>query len=190
MEKKTIEAIGKLHEPFGDAEQATVVSRSEDQNDDETYNGGLHVFPEWLYARRLDDVFANDWTSEISEMDMWGQTLLTCVIRVTLPDGSAFQRRGLPHSVYPFVCACELIGIGGDHGSILSCSRQLNEKYGFDWDIELKYLEEAVVCELTVGTDGDESRTRSGNASTAQNAFVNACEMFGINPYQEKDIPF
>ena len=190
MDKTIEEFIGELHEPFRNTSDVTVVSRSEDLDGDETNEGKLYVFPEWLYARRLDDVFANNWTSAISEVNIWGRTFLSCVIRVTLPDGTIFQRKGLPHSAYPFVYACELMGIGGDHGSVLSCSRQLNEKYGFDWDIYLRHLEEAIVCELTVRTDGDDSKTRSGNASADHDAFVNACEMFGINPDWEEDIPF
>lgn len=187
MNKAIKECIDKLHEPFDNALKVVLTNPYEDQ-DDELNGKELRVFPEWLYARRLDSVFAGNWTSKISEVDIWGQPFLSCTIEVVLPDGNEFRRKGVPHNVYPFAHACELIGVGGTYGSILYCSRQLNKTFGFDWDITLTHFEEATVCELAVRTQREKLRTRSGRGGTDESAFINACEMFGINPVD--DIPF
>ena len=54
------------------------------------------------------------------------------------------------------------MGVGGDSGSILLYSRKLNTIFGFNWDIELRYLEEMVVCELSTSDEEGKVQTRSG----------------------------
>ena len=179
MNKEIEGRIDKLHEPFDET------FRDEGSSEEES-----HIFPAWLYARRLDEVFANNWSSEISEVEIWGQTFFSCTIGVVLPDGSEVQRSGIPQSEYPFAYACELLGVGGVSGSILLCSRQLNKIYGLNWDIELKYLEEVAVCKISAGVEGGKVQTRSGMGDSDDDAFINACEMFGINPFEDDAIPF
>lgn len=190
VNKTLKECIDKLHEPF-DAELRVVVADSyEDQVIKGFHGGESHLFPEWLYARRLDEVFDNNWSSRIDEVELWGETFFSCTVEVVLPDGSEFQRSGIAQGAHPFAYACELIGIGGDSGSILICSRRLNKAYGLDWNIDLNYLEEEVICELSVGDQEGKRQTRSGMGKTDIDAFANACEMFGISPHEDDDIPF
>ena len=189
MNKAIQESIDKLHEPFDDT-LIVVTNVYGVQNDEEFSGRESQIFPVWLYARRLNKVFADNWTSKISEVEIWGQTFFSCTIEVFLPDGSKFQRSGIPQDEYPFAYACELMGVGGDSGSILLCSRQLNKTYGLNWDLELKFLEEVVVCELSIGEQGGKVQTRSGLGKSDGDAFTDACEMFGIIPDEDDDIPF
>lgn len=190
MNKATKEMIDKLHEPFEHTLVVVVTNPYEVQNDEGFSGRESHIFPAWLYARRLDEVFANNWSSKISEVEMWGRTFYYCTIEVVLPDGSKFQRCGIPQNEYPFAYASEIMGIGGESGSILLYSRQLNTTFGLNWDIELKYLEEVVVCELSTSDEEGKVQTRSGIGTIDGDAFINACEMFGISPDEDDDIPF
>lgn len=100
MSRATKELIEKLHEPFHHTFVEDVTNPYGVQSDEVTSERESHIFPVWLYARRLDEVFVNNWSSKISEVEMWGRTFYYCTIEVVLPDGSKFQRSGIPQSEY------------------------------------------------------------------------------------------
>ena len=121
MRKTEKQLIEELHEPFNveDREEVKVTHKYLDPDGiEQVLVRDEEVFPEWLYARRLDDVFGPTWSSKIEGVDFWGVEYLRCTIEVELKDNLRIRRSGITHNSLPFSLACEMFGVGGYGGDI------------------------------------------------------------------------
>ncbi len=190
MRKTEKQLVEELHKPFSieDREEIKVTHKSLDADGIEQFQEqDEEVFPQWLYARRLDDVFGPTWSSKIEGVDFWGMEYLRCNIEVELKENLRICRKGMTHNELPFNLACEMFGIGGIGGDILTCARQLNRKYGLSWDFSLEFKEDVIICEIEVQAFENKQIKRTGVGNSEEGAFISACQMFGIDP---RAIPF
>ena len=192
MDDKTKKAIESLHVPLNDEDMASIDVPDNSTNEvgeEEWHDGKMKVFPQWLYARRLDEVFKFDWNSKLEEVNFWGRQFWRCTIEVQSPSNQVVRRSGLAYRGQEFRSACEMFGIGGTYGGeLLYCTRQLNIMFGFGWNSTIERMDEGHLCRLTVTPLDSAWVNRGASGETEEAAFKSACEMFGINP--EESIPF
>ena len=149
------------------------------------------VLPDHLYFKRLTKLFGYHWQSKIEREDHFGMGYWRCTLTIKRPDDILVTRSGMkPVNKTPLAAACEMLGIGSSARSgVLFCVRKLNEEFGFDWKYEITWVDKHALlsnnppchCSITVAFSNGDSVIRTAVGETEEDAFVLACEMFGID---------
>ena len=196
MDEQTKDLIEKLHEPFDEdlAEEVEIPYAYKDGLGELHHETETRVqLPDWMYEKRLDDVFGLNWQNKISLVHYFGMNYWCCTLTVKLSEDKSIARAGLHRASTSHVLAsaCEMLGIGGiGISGRLYCARRLNEKFGFDWNYEVHWEDEhdmlsgsgSYRCEVEVSLADGDRIIRTAVGEDSEKAFVRACGLFGVDP--------
>lgn len=196
MDEQTKDLIEKLHEPFDEdlAEEVEIPYTYKDGSGELHHETETRVqFPDWMYEKRLDEVFGLNWQNTISLVHYFGMNYWCCTLAVKLSEDKSIARAGLhgASTSYVLAGACEMLGIGGiGISGRLYCARRLNEKFGLDWNYEVHWEDEhdmlsgsgSYRCEVEVSLAEGDRIIRTAVGEDSEKAFVRACGLFGIDP--------